>query len=288
MVQKIAAGGIITIVLIVGLFVTFKESSFIQGNPYLARVASISLSEASTRFEIWGMALEGIKERPILGWGQGNYNYVFNQYYKPSLYAQEAWFDRVHNIVMDWLIAGGILGLLAYFSILVAAIYYLFVRPLLRERTGDTDELGLLVDPVDDLLKRESPQHIVAAVGVVALVKRFAHGIDGNTVVAVLVEGAGQICQTQRGDGKDPHLGSLHQGRWPNQGDVLHPNPCARLRRRRLHVDLPGSLEAVSRPMKGWAGIFLLSIVSLCISNHELIANLSAVLTISCILSYLP
>ena len=56
------------------------------------------------------MAFEGVKERPILGWGQSNYNYVFNKYYRPELLEGEAWFDRVHNIVMDWLIAGGIIG----------------------------------------------------------------------------------------------------------------------------------------------------------------------------------
>jgi len=145
-VRKIAAGGLVALVVIVSLFVTFKDSSFIQNNPYLARVASISLSEAETRFSIWSMAFNGVEERPILGWGQGNYNYVFNTYYKPSLYGQEAWFDRVHNIVMDWLIAGGVLGAVAYFSILIAAIYYLFVRPLIKNDEAFTiAERGILL-----------------------------------------------------------------------------------------------------------------------------------------------
>ena len=39
---------------------------------------------------------------------------------------------------MDWLIAGGILGLVAYLSIFFSAIYYVFVQPLLRK---DGDEL---------------------------------------------------------------------------------------------------------------------------------------------------
>lgn len=145
--QKIAGGGLIGIVLLVGLFVTFKQSSFIQGNPYLQRIASISLSEASNRFNIWSMAFEGVKERPLLGWGQSNYNYVFNQYFRPELHGQEAWFDRVHNIVMDWLIAGGVIGALAYFSILFSAIYYLFVRPLMRkdDETFTVVERGLLL-----------------------------------------------------------------------------------------------------------------------------------------------
>lgn len=147
LVKRVAVGGIISLVVIVGLFVTFKESEFIQGNPYLQRFSTISLSEAEVRFSIWGMAFEGVKERPLLGWGQGNYNYIFNTYYKPSLYGQEPWFDRVHNIVMDWLIAGGILGLLAYFSILIASLYYLFWQPLFKKdkETFSVVERGILI-----------------------------------------------------------------------------------------------------------------------------------------------
>ncbi|MCF7815416.1 MAG: O-antigen ligase family protein [Candidatus Pacebacteria bacterium] len=132
-VRKYAVGGLVAIVASVTLFITFKESSFIQGNPYLARIATISLKEGSNRFEIWSMAFEGVKERPLLGWGQGNYNYVFNKYYEPELHGGEAWFDRVHNIVMDWLIAGGFIGAVAYFSILGSAVYYLFFRPLFKK-----------------------------------------------------------------------------------------------------------------------------------------------------------
>ncbi|QQR64948.1 O-antigen ligase family protein [Candidatus Kaiserbacteria bacterium] len=133
MFRKIATGGIVAIIAIVAIFITFKESSFIQGNPYLQRIATISLAEGGNRFNIWSMAFEGVKERPILGWGQGNYNYVFNEYYRPELHGGEAWFDRVHNIVMDWLIAGGVLGLIAYLSVLFSALYYLFFRPLFRK-----------------------------------------------------------------------------------------------------------------------------------------------------------
>ncbi len=146
-IRKIAVGGIVGIMVLVGLFITFKESSFIQGNPYLQRISTISLKEGGNRFNIWSMAFEGVKERPLLGWGQGNYNYVFNKYYRPELHGGEAWFDRVHNIVMDWLIAGGALGLISYFAIFFSAMYYLFLRPLIKK--GDDSftvvERGVLI-----------------------------------------------------------------------------------------------------------------------------------------------
>ncbi len=119
LVRKIALGAIGGVVLLVGAIGIFRDSSFVQTNTFLSRVASLSLTEAlnNPRFMVWGMAIEGVKERPILGWGQENFNLVFNKYYDPSMYSQEQWFDRAHNIFFDWLIAGGILGLLGYLSL---------------------------------------------------------------------------------------------------------------------------------------------------------------------------
>jgi tetratricopeptide (TPR) repeat protein len=45
------------------------------------------------------------------------------------MYAQESWFDRVHNINFDWLVAGGILGLVTYLSIFVATLWVLWKKP---------------------------------------------------------------------------------------------------------------------------------------------------------------
>ncbi len=74
------------------------------------------------------MSLEGFTERPVLGWGQDNYFYVFAKHNDARMYAQEPWFDRSHNVFMDWLIAGGILGLLAYLSLYVAAIWMMWSK----------------------------------------------------------------------------------------------------------------------------------------------------------------
>src|SRR5690606_5810770 len=110
----------------------FRDSDFVQNDPRLNRIASITLEEGQTRFTIWRIAFEGVMERPLLGWGQSNFDYVFNKYYTPELWGQEVWFDRVHNIVLDWLVAGGFVGALCYFGIFAAALWYLIVIPLLR------------------------------------------------------------------------------------------------------------------------------------------------------------
>lgn len=126
-IRKICVGSLVGLVLLVGLFFGLKNTSFVQESPVLSRFASISLQESTTksRFMVWNIAWEGFKEKPILGWGQENFNYVFNKYYDPGLYNQEQWFDRTHNVFFDWLIAGGLLGLLGYFSLFWALLYYL-------------------------------------------------------------------------------------------------------------------------------------------------------------------
>jgi len=138
---RLSVGVVGLILFLTGGFFAIKETSFVRGIEPLQRIASISLSESTVnaRFMNWGMALEGIKERPILGWGQENYNLVFNKYYNPGMYAQEPWFDRVHNIIFDWLIAGGIIGFLAYASLFVLAFIYIW-----RGRTFSSAEKAIL------------------------------------------------------------------------------------------------------------------------------------------------
>lgn len=127
-VRKIALGGVVLTVLLVGGFFAMKDSAVVQNSAPLKRLADISLIETTTksRFMVWDMALQGFKERPILGWGQENFNFVFNKYYNPGMYAQEQWFDRAHNIFFDWLVAGGLLGLLAYLALFVVLLYYIW------------------------------------------------------------------------------------------------------------------------------------------------------------------
>jgi O-antigen ligase len=114
-------------VFIIGLFI-LKDTALVQNIQPLKRITSISISEGTAQARIinWKIATEGFKERPILGWGQSNFNYVFDKYYLPEHYGNETWFDRVHNIFFDWLIAGGIIGLILYLSIWLSTIITLF------------------------------------------------------------------------------------------------------------------------------------------------------------------
>ncbi len=146
--RKVAAGVFAFLIVAVSALYIYRDSEFVQGNGSLSRIANINLVEdLKVRGTIWGMAWEGVQDRPLLGWGQGNFNYVFNEKYDPFLYDQEQWFDRAHNIVMDWLIAGGFLGLIAYLSIFIACLYYLVWIPFRKpdDQTFTVLERGVLV-----------------------------------------------------------------------------------------------------------------------------------------------
>ncbi|MEK7133871.1 MAG: O-antigen ligase family protein [Patescibacteria group bacterium] len=127
---RIAVGYIAIIIIVAGGFWMVRDAAWVERVGFLNRLATISSSEngVKARFINWSIAWKGIQERPILGWGQENFALVFDKYYDPRMYAQEPWFDRVHNIVFDWLIAGGFLGLFSYLSIFVATLWALWRR----------------------------------------------------------------------------------------------------------------------------------------------------------------
>lgn len=126
-VRKIIIGVLVAaIVLPIGLWL-MRGTSLVQNNRALERFTSISFGERTvkSRFMIWNIGLQAFKERPILGWGQENFIQAFSKYFDPRLYDQEPWFDRPHNIIFEWLINGGVLGLVSYLSLFGVVIYYL-------------------------------------------------------------------------------------------------------------------------------------------------------------------
>lgn len=95
-------------------------------------IAQQWLSERSlkSRQAIWENAVQGLKERPVLGWGPENFSFVFDQhfnpgFYLPAEYGPDVRFDRAHNIIFDNLIDAGLTGLFAYLFILGAAFWVL-------------------------------------------------------------------------------------------------------------------------------------------------------------------
>ena len=135
-VRKISIGLIGSVLALVVFLAFVRGTEFAKSHPLVDRFSALATldvkayaeSAGFARFTLWKMAWQGVKERPLLGWGQDNFTYVFAKYYDPKMYTQEAWFDRTHNVFFDWLIAGGFLGLVSYLSIFVAALWLLWKR----------------------------------------------------------------------------------------------------------------------------------------------------------------
>ncbi len=144
--RRIALAAIVLMVVAAGALYAARDSSFVGSVPALRRLASISLTDTTVQSRlkyIWPMAIRGAIERPITGWGQENFNFVFNKYYQPGMYNQEQWFDRAHNEFLDWFIAGGLPAFLLYTALYVLAAW-IVIRSTMT--TGEKAAfLGLLV-----------------------------------------------------------------------------------------------------------------------------------------------
>ena len=118
--------GALALMILLGVIFWFNRSSaLVQKSAVLSRLATISLEDVKTqaRQYIWPMAISGALERPIFGWGQENFNYIFNADYNPKMWSQEQWFDRAHSVFLDWFVAGGFVGLISYLSLYVLFLY---------------------------------------------------------------------------------------------------------------------------------------------------------------------
>lgn len=126
--RYVSLGVLIFIVLVGGVFYTYRKSAFVTNNEVLNRLGSISINDVKTqaRGYVWPMALKGVSQRPILGWGQENFNYIFNANYEPAMYRQEQWFDRAHSVFLDWMVASGVLGFLVYLALYVFLLINIF------------------------------------------------------------------------------------------------------------------------------------------------------------------
>jgi O-antigen ligase/tetratricopeptide (TPR) repeat protein len=111
-------GLLVAIGLIITLLWSAKNSEFVEKSAFLSRVVKVASSKTTgiSRLNNWKIAYQGFKEKPVLGWGQENYQYVFAKHFLPQMYDDAPWYDRSHNFLLDWLVSGGILGLLAFLA----------------------------------------------------------------------------------------------------------------------------------------------------------------------------
>ena len=79
-----------------------------------------------SRFIIWGVALRGFLERPILGWGQENFYAIYQKFYDTRLWFEKGFFDRAHNQFLDILTQSGAFGFITY--LVIFCVIYLQLK----------------------------------------------------------------------------------------------------------------------------------------------------------------
>jgi len=99
-----------------------------------------------TRLISWRGAAADFKNHWLFGTGFGNYAIIFDRHFDSKFFdysKTETYFDRAHNNLVDIASTTGLVGLLAYLSIFVAAVYYLF-KKFKRDggRVGTGEEAG--------------------------------------------------------------------------------------------------------------------------------------------------
>jgi tetratricopeptide (TPR) repeat protein/O-antigen ligase len=180
--RKASYWGLGAIALLIVLFLGLKNTPVVQNSQTLSRLASISLVDKTTqsRFLIWGEAWQGFSESPktvMLGWGQENFSYVFNNYYNPKMYDQEQWFDRAHNQFIDMAIVGGLPAFLLYISLFIFAVW-----SIVRSRLEVPEQavlLGLLAAyAFNNLFVFDN----ITSYIYFALILAFAHGLSRKEV----------------------------------------------------------------------------------------------------------
>lgn len=78
------------------------------------------------RLDAWGAAAEGVRERPLAGWGPENFRIVFDRHgpaVRSERITQALSYDRAHDFFVEAAAAGGLPGLLAAMLVAFAALW---------------------------------------------------------------------------------------------------------------------------------------------------------------------
>jgi len=121
------AGAIIVVVIAVSS-ITYIFTSKSDISKLFQRSSSVR-----TRLVNWNVAMKGIKERPLTGFGMESYYIVFEKYFDPTYYNQEGSQGRImefasdtpHNKVLEVAVTSGLPALLFYLGIFILALILL-------------------------------------------------------------------------------------------------------------------------------------------------------------------
>lgn len=129
--------------LIIVLFVSLWAGGQALVNPDSRLHQGYVAQKNANRFVFWDIAYAGMNDRPLLGWGINGYSYVFQKYFDPVLYTHgytpELWTYNPHNMIAEYAVNTGIIGLVVYLAVIGSAAVLLFIQ------SGSEDKIKKIV-----------------------------------------------------------------------------------------------------------------------------------------------
>ncbi len=101
----------------------FPSSALTQNTPTVLQRLAYTNSAGSdeSRAVQWRAAIDGFKDRPLLGYGLENHNLVWSAHFDPAIYRMDTdIYDRTHNQYLELLATTGLTGALAFLGIWLA------------------------------------------------------------------------------------------------------------------------------------------------------------------------
>jgi O-antigen ligase len=127
---------IVGIIGIVGVLITGAITVQKIASPN-SSLHAFFVTESGNRIIDWQDSVQGIKERPLLGWGPENFHVLYQKYFNPIVFSpgrgNEAWALHPHNNIFEVLDNGGVIGF-AFYLAMVAMLFIGLYRLHRRER----------------------------------------------------------------------------------------------------------------------------------------------------------
>lgn len=141
--RHIGAAVLVGLLLVAATFFFTRSAPVWQLIPGVGRLTDLSLasSDIQPRLIALRISWDAFLERPVLGFGYENFKYAFDARYDPELLRHgfsETYFDKPHNIALEYLVTTGVAGLLAYITFFVVLSFALY-----RSRDADFFPFGI-------------------------------------------------------------------------------------------------------------------------------------------------
>jgi len=142
--RKTAKGVIVLLVAAPFILYYARGSAMLKSSYALERLSRVSLNDKTTITRLINLGVSGraVKARPMLGYGPELFFVAYNRNFNPKqLSHDQGWVDRSHNKLADVLVMQGLIGLVAYLGIFVAAGRLLYGA--LKRKKPDTPSVLL-------------------------------------------------------------------------------------------------------------------------------------------------